>query len=412
MKIMFFIRKEIKELVQCKKVFFLCLFSVSYQLILNVIAKTPVLPLEELLYLASFITACVSAEFIYITMIGEVKNGTLDLILLSGYKAEKFVFAKIFMPCVMAIAITLLGIGINNLGAVFIEKAVFITNVDIMDYVMIILAVVVCSLSALFMMLNMKQYNNTTLTCNVVGVAAIFILFHFLEKYVAKNYFVAIAVVIIIGLYLATAYSLNHKRFEHTKSEEQNSVFTGKEDCWWKSICRREYKKLLMQKKLILKLIILLIGMVTMNLFSLEGELYRKISIFIEMYIMISVLTLDLYFELAKQEIYAKTNEILQLAGIKKEKNLFVIFEICYFIGTAIGILFFGITYLLSVFNGVNYPFHIMEVVGYFIMLLFSFFICYGFILLGLKNMKEEHIIRIAIYGFCCVISFLYFWFI
>jgi hypothetical protein len=380
---------------------------------LNVIAKTPVLPLEEALYLASFITACVSAEFVYMAMIGEVKTGTMELILLSRFKAGKFVLAKIFMPSVMAIAVTFLGIGINNLGALFIDKAVAITNVDIMDNLMIILAVAICSLSTLFMMMSMKQYNNTTLTCNVIGVATIFISFHFLEIFIAKKYFIVIAVVIMIGLYIANVYSVNHKRFNHVKSaEKQCSVFTGREDCWWKSIYKREYKKLLMQKKLVIKLIVLLIGMITMNSFSLERELYRKIFIFMEMFLMISVMTLDLYFELAKQEIYAKTDEILQLAGINKTKNLFVIFEICYFLGAVIGILLLGILYVLSLLRGMNYPFRGMEIIGYFVILLFCFFICYGFVLRGLKNVKEEHIIRISIYGFCGITSFLYFWLI
>ncbi|SFB73109.1 hypothetical protein [Butyrivibrio sp. YAB3001] len=410
---MFFIRKEIKELLQCKKVYFLLLFCVVYQFILNVIAKTPLLPIEESLYLASFITACVSAEFVYMAMIGEMKTGTMELILLSRFKAEKFVFAKIFMPSVMAIVVTFLGIRINNLGALFIDKAVAITNVGIMDNLMIIMAAVICSLSTLFMVINMKQYNTTTLTCNVIGVAAVFILFHFLEVFIAKKYFIVIAAVIMIVLYIANVYSVNHKRFNHEKAAgKQCSVFTGREDCWWKSICMREYKKLLMQKKLAIKLIVLLIGMITMNSFSLEGELYRKIFIFTEMYLMISVITLDLYFELAKQEIYAKTDEILQLAGISKKKNLFVIFEICYFLGAVIGILLFGILYVLSLLRGMNYPFRAVEIIGYFVMLLLSFFICYGFILRGLKNVKEEHIVRISIYGLCAITSFLYFWLI
>lgn len=413
MNIMFFIRKEIKELAQCKKVYFLLLFCISYQLILNVIAKTPVFPIEESLYLASFITACVSAEFVYMAMIGEVKTGTLKIILLSRYKAEKFVFAKIFIPSVVAIAVTFLGIGINNLGALFIDKAVAITSLGIMDYLMIILAVMVCSLSTLLMIINMKNYSNTTLTYNVVGVAAIFILFHFLEEYIAKEYFIVIALVIMIGLYIANVYSVNHKRFNHVKpAEKRGSVFTGREDCWWKSICRREYKKLLTQKKLGIKLILLLVGMFIINSYPLQNEVVRKLFIFMEMYLLISVLTLDLYFELAKQEIYAKTDEILQLAGIKQNKNLFIILEICYFIGAAIGILFFGILYFLSVVRGMDYTFRAIEIIGYFVMLLFSFFVCYGFILRGLKNVKEEHIIRIAIYGLCAITTFLYFWFV
>ena len=413
MNIMFFIRKEIKELAQCKKVYFLLLFCVLYQLILNVIATTPVISLEKALYLASFITACVSAEFVYMAMIGEVKTGTMELILLSRFKAEKFVFAKIFIPSVMAIVVTFLGIGVNNLGALFIDKAVAITNLDLMDNLMIILAVVICSLSTLFMMINMKQYNNTTLTFNVIGVAAVFILFRFLENFIAKQYFVVIAVVIMIGLYIANIYSVNHKRFNYVKSAEKRcSVFTGREDCWWKSIFMREYKKVLMQKKLAIKLIVLLIGMITMTSFSIERELFRKIFIFMEMYLMISVMTLDLYFELAKQEIYANTDEILQLAGINKKKNLFVIFEICYFLGTVIGILLFGILYVLSLLRGMDYPFRGMEIIGYFVMLLLGFFICYGFILRGLKNVKEEHIIRISIYGLSGITSFLYFWLI
>lgn len=74
MKIGFYIKKEGKELFQIKKVIAFLGFASLYPLILNAIATTPLIPLEDALYMALLVTACVSSELVYIVMMEEVKK--------------------------------------------------------------------------------------------------------------------------------------------------------------------------------------------------------------------------------------------------------------------------------------------------------------------------------------------------
>lgn len=405
MRIGFYIKKEGKELFQMKKVIAFLGFASLYPLILNVIATTPLIPLKDALYMALLVTACVSSELIYIVMMEEIKKQTFDMVLLSGYPAKNIVLAKMFFPIVLALGAVIAAIGVNNLGSFVIPKMVLIDGMDITDVIMLFLAAFLSGLSTLYLMLGVKSYQSKTLTINVAGVVAAFMGLHVAKKYVNGGILLVGVGLIAIMLYMLAVFRILNRQNRGRDTVRRDWIqFTGKEDTVSKSLRKRNLQRFARQKAGIAKLCIIMMGIIMVNSLPVQNEFYRKVMIVFENYMLITVFTMDFYYESAKQEIYARMDEILQVAGISRRSNFSSIRRGCLLIGMCAGMLLYGITYLENRIASGRFLYCGAEGISFFVLLFLCLHVCQQCVLYGLKSVKEERIVKIAVFILCCMV--------
>lgn len=402
-----FIKKEIAELKQCKKLILLILVALIYQLFLNIIADNPVIPIGKALYLSSFISVCLSAEIVYILMVDEFKKGTFDIILLSKCKVEKLLLVKIMISSIIAIISTGFGRVINNVGALFIEKVVPINGLSLFDYLQIVFAGIICAMSAMYFMLKLKKYDNTYLTWNIIAVSACFIVVNFVSGAMNSNILIVIWITSIIFIYKGILGSIYNKKVNRHSNKRKKQLFTENDNTWYRSISKRELTKLLEKKGTLFKLMIMVIGFVIINSIMSTDQLSQKLVVWIELFMFQMIFVMDIYFDLAKQEVYAKMDDILQLAGVSKRKNFLMIGGISTLLGMMGGIIFFAVGNMVELYTGDGILLTLKDIIIYFMMLILCSTMCYVNVTKSLKSMKEERIVRLFTYGLCLVISVL-----
>lgn len=335
------------------------------------------------------------------------------MVLLSGYPAKNIVLAKMFLPMFLASGSIIAAIGINNLGTFFVQKMIRIEGMDITDFGMLFLAAFVGGLSTLYLMLGARSYQSKTLTINVAAVVAVFMGIHFAKEYVNDAILLAGALLITVMLYtLAVSRILNRQDREWDVVKGDWIRFTGKENTISKSLRRRNLQRLVRQRTEIAKLCLIVIGIIMMNSLPVQTEFYRKVILVFENYVLVIVFTMDFYYEFAKLEVYAHMDEILQVAGISRQANFSSIRRECLLLGEGIGFFIYGITYLENKIVSGRFLYCGVEGSSFFVLLFLCLYVCQQCTIYGLKSVKEERIVKIAVFIVCCSIMAVWFWLI
>lgn len=397
MNILFFLKKELVELKQCKKIIIYLFVAVLYQTMLNLIANNPVIPLGQVLYLLSFVTACFSAEIVYAEMVEELRAGTFDIILLSRCRIGKIIVVKNLIASCIASIVCFLGIFINNIVAQFVDKMVFISGLRSIDYLLLVFAAIVCGLTTFISMLQMKEISNKIITFNMVAVLSIFVGLYYISFIIGAIQTMT-AVLIMIGLLYYSAVNRLKKRKKKENIHNRRLAFSEKDDTLLKCIAKRECIKLVDRKNVIRKIVLIVIIFILANTNISRSLLADRILPFAELFILQSVFVMDLYFEFVKDEIYAKMDDILYLAGINRRKNTGIPLIFVIILGCISGLLFAGMNNMIMQCIDRGLLFGIRHFIIYLVTLVLNAYLCQGFMMRFLKSIKEERIVRIYIY--------------
>lgn len=397
MNILFFLRKELVELKQCKKIIIYLFVAVLYQTMLNLIANNPVIPLGQVLYLLSFVTACFSAEIVYAEMVEELRAGTFDIILLSRCRIGKIIVVKNLIASCIASIVCFLGIFINNIVAQFVDKMVFISGLRSIDYLLLVFAAIVCGLTTFISMLQMKEISNKIITFNMVAVLSIFVGLYYISFIIGAIQTMT-AVLIMIGLLYYSAVNRLKKRKKRENIHNRRLAFSEKDDILLKCIAKRECIKLVDRKNVIRKSVLIVIIFILANTNISRSLLADRILPFAELFILQSVFVMDMYFEFVKDEIYAKMDDILYLVGISRRKNTGIPLIFVIILGCISGLLFVGMNNMIMQCIDRGLLFGIRHFIIYLVTLVLNGYLCQEFMMRFLKSIKEERIVRIYIY--------------
>jgi len=408
MDCLLFVKKEIAELKHCKKILLLLGVALIYPTFLNLLADKPVVPLGLALKLSAFLSVCLSAEVVYILMIDEIKKGTFDILLLSKCRIGKALLVKVSIASLLGVLAALGGFLVNNLGTVFIEKIIAIEVITWYDLVQFVMASVICAMSALYLMLRFRKYNNTCLTGNILVVAVSFIVLYIVSGYINKGLLLIAEVAVAVLLYYGMLGRLKEETVKKETKCTTKSVFSVRDNTWLKVILKREWKRILDRKGVAVKLGILFF----LFLFSNQKlgeyeELFKEWILALEIFSLQLVFIMDLYFNSVKQEIYEKMEDTLNMVGISKSKNLLLSLGIYVMLGTISGLLFFGILNMVTVIGTGFAWFGIKEILLYLMQLLLCGMACFIMLRWGLNSIREERIVKIFSCGACFLVALL-----
>ena len=127
----------------------------------------------------------------------------------------------------------------------------------------------------------------------------------------------------------------------------------------------------------------------------LPENVYKNIFIYIILYMLALVISVNIFLESVRMEIYEKMDEILTLAKIDKKKNYKLIMLFCVCLGMLICIIYsvlLWILYMIKIVKSVHWNYYIT----YIFILLFSGICSYVFAckyfnsLKGLKQIKKS----------------------
>lgn len=401
---MFFIRKEFKEIFACKKLLVYLLIAVFYQTILNMIANTPIIPLEKLLFYFTFINASLAIEIVYVTMSEEIKKGTFDIILLSKLSKYKIIILKCFVPVMLTFVVSMFGIIINNLLAQFINKMITITYVNMSNIFFVILAVIAGSLFGMFIIIKRNETNNNFLTLSIAINSICFMFLFYLSNRTNVMFGIVFACILIIIIWRKLLHSLakrNNTYFvKHSSISFSSKDITINRCIWKRDIIRLFKRKLVFGKIAILSLLLFFVCM--QNSVSFVSEIYiALILLFIN-----TVCVLDIYYDTMKEEKYSNMEEIILMSKISISKNYNVFLTgimVCALIYTVIITIGFVLLKMYSV-AGICF----MQLT---VSLPINLLICKYAICKFLKSEKDERILRIFLYLVCLSVFLLVLYF-
>lgn len=405
MNVYFFLRKELMEIKQCKKVLLYVMLSSIYPLILNIIANNPLIPLEKGLYLSTIIIACLSGEIIYLTMMEEIKTGTLDMILLSRYKIEKVVILKIIFPSLIAMLASFIGIMINNIVSLYNNNVIALHGYGVVELFFILSSSIFCSIVTIFFMSYRRKADSKVVTFVIALVVILFSILY-LGSFVLNDKYIIITIIALTVLaYIITIKSFIYSGEQFHKKRYSNLSLTERDNNFLRCILKREAIKLLTKKMVFLKYFGMAISFIIVNLRLLDSDKLTHIIFLIEIFMINLVFVIDIYFESAKYEKYAKIDDILIIAGIRKQTNYVMPLIIIFILGIICNIFFMAINNIFFRLNDFSMVFTFGHVFLCICSLICSLLICYTLIVKSLRTLKEERVIRIFIY-FATVLVF------
>ncbi len=120
--------KDFKEIIQSRKILIVCLVSVLYPSIINIVAINPLVPVELAIIPASIFTACVSTEILYFLMINEIRYRIFDIFIVSRMSRIKLLICRITLPVLIAFLFAIISVILNNMMVLVFPNSEYIMS--------------------------------------------------------------------------------------------------------------------------------------------------------------------------------------------------------------------------------------------------------------------------------------------
>lgn len=385
-----FIYKEIKEILQCKKIILYIIFSIIYPSILNLIANNPIVPLENLLKMSLIFTAEVSMEIIYVTMSEEIQKGTFDILLLSDMSRLKIVIFKNILPSLSGIAVVFLGIGVNNLLSLMIEKFILIRDIDGLDVILWISVSMIGSLTG-FLITIKRNAKHSVITGTLFIIFMFFSALSVLEKILNAYGFIAMCFLLVIAMLNYVLTVMKQQRFN--KMEVESKIhFSDEDDSVEKSLWKRDIMRCFLRKRVFVKICFFL-GSILLFLMQKKVQGIEQGLILLLLFVYEMVWVMDVVFDTIKLEKYSNMQEILQIANIGLKQNYNVFVHRMMYMSVIITLIFMIIPIvLIQDIIGIRY------IVLYSISVIINCNICKYVVIKHLEGIKHERVVRLLIY--------------
>jgi len=110
-----FSAKELLEIRTNKKLWLYCCALVVFPLVINLIARNPIVPLEYAMTILLIAAASCTGEFVFLSMVEELHYNTLGVLLVSPINKKYLLFYKASIPFAICFLCGLTGLIINDL---------------------------------------------------------------------------------------------------------------------------------------------------------------------------------------------------------------------------------------------------------------------------------------------------------
>lgn len=348
-----FIKKEIREIMNSKRLLLSLFFGCFSCVIMNVISIMPgshtlfSIDLERFLLCINYFVIYLCSDIIYVTMVEEVSSGTFDMILMSKCSKMKIVLLKCMLPVVISFVFFVINIFTNNVCALIIPQLMMLNVCDIIYWFFAVLANIGCNLVEFTRCISSKK----NVPPDNIYITFFCVTFYAILFYISKSFIILTLIIAIGATLLIASYTLLQMKKIHITGSKRHIFGTGniikiKDGNYVKAIISRELKRFFSLKKDVFKIVYYIVSMSIIYVAMPQG-LYRDVILCALIYIFSLIFSDDIFLESIKDEVYENMNEILMLAKIDRKTNYRMSMIVSLVLGLLAGCVFFGINGIL-----------------------------------------------------------------
>lgn len=348
-----FIKKEIREIMNSKRLLLSLILGCFSCLIMNIISVMPgthtlfSLDLDRVLLCVNYFVIFLCTDIIYVTMVEEVTSGTFDMIKMSQCSKSKIILLKCMFPIIISFAFFVINIVINNVCAMIVPNLLTLNVWDYTYWLLAVLSAIGCNLVEFSRCISSKK--NVPPDNNYVTFfwGALYAVLFYISKY-----FLLLTITIAICVtFFIYGYTLLQMKKIHITGSKRHIFGTGniikiKDGNYVKTIISRELKRFFSLKKDVFKIVYYIVSMSIIYVAMPQG-LYRDVILCALIYVFSLIFSDDIFLESIKDEVYENMNEILMLARIDRKTNYRMSMIVSLVLGLLAGCVFFGINGIL-----------------------------------------------------------------
>ena len=404
-----FLKKEIKEILNSRRLVVSLLFGILCCLVMNFIAtmpgSTPLFSFDIMrgILCVNYLVIAMCTDIVYITMVEEVSFGTLDIILLSKCKKSRILLLKCLLPILVSLILFVMNILLNNVCTLWFPQLIFL-SADGWYFLFAVVTSIGCNMAEFCRCCNVKSTipsNNNFLAFAVGGSYAL--LYYGIEEF--GNSMFVIAILLTSLIYVHT-YNILEKNKSKTINTNDFFVFNIVDGYYVKTIFSRELKRFLQSKKDIARILYYFVVMIVIYI-SMPEDIYKNMVICALTYVIAIIFSGNIYLESIKAEVYENMNDILALARISRRKNYKYMMISSLLSGWVIGCLCYIVLFCLhcmSVIKLLNVKFYILYCLILSISEVFAYIISLNYFhSIKASKMVKRYLYIATIPIYCCM---------
>lgn len=321
-----FIRKDIKEFRHGKKILLLAFLCALYPLIINIIATSPLLPMQFLIIAASILTACFGGELLYFLTINEIKYRIFDIFLLSKIGIPQLIFCKNALPFLCSFLLALTSLWVNNAAVIlFPEQNFTVGLIDFETIALLISTAIISTLIQFGAVLIIEKFNDYTHTVTLAISFSVMIFLYSVNLLNGAVIFFIIDAGIVLSLIFLDCKALS--LYRHTSSSRKcRSLALTFPEKNMSAICALLRKELIVSELNFLNLIRLIISAafpIIVSSFGINNLRLRQILFRITLYFVCSFGVFNILFPVIKTEQISRSADIFKVAKTNRLKIYF-----------------------------------------------------------------------------------------
>ena len=394
-----FIKKELNEILYSKRLIISLLAGTFCCVFMNIVANMPGsepifnFDIVRGLLCVNYLVIFVCSDIVYITMVEEISYGTFDILCISKIKKRKILLLKCALPIVISLILFAVSIIINNIVSSFSSKLFFL-HTDAWYWIFAVMASMGCNFAEFGKCMNTKHQlpsgnNLWTFVCGSIYA----ISYYYMVKFGPIMFAMAICLTCI--MYFFALHKINKITVlsETNYIEKKLNILDGN---YIKSIFSRELKRTLSLKSEIFRIVYYTITLIIIQV-VLPENVYKNIFIYILLYMLALVISVNIFLESVRMEIYEKMDELLTLAKIDKKSNYKLIMLFSISLGMLICIIYsvlLWILYMIKIVKSIRWNYYIT----YLFILIFSGICSYMLACKHFNNLKAFKQIKKSVY--------------
>lgn len=312
--------KELKLMFDRKKIFIYILLGLLFPTIMEFIftVSKPIIPLQQAMQIMLLFVAMLCSEFLYISLIDELKYNNLDIMLISPIQKSRTFFLKSLFPFLMTLCIIVLSPLIHDFFAnIFITSSISIFNYQ--NILFLIIAAIFSLFGEWLCLLINDNYNVQNHTIIMSITYGIVIGLFFIQDYIYSFLFYFMLLTTIGTYYAIVLYQLKLKDKNEINHLYIKSCFKNKKMTFLKAEFLRMLCELRNTKYLYMKLsaIFMIPSVYIVFCTFFQSAKLNYIVLWMLLFVNISMYTNKIIFPSYMSDVFNQTSTIRYVAGIK-----------------------------------------------------------------------------------------------
>ena len=163
-----FLRKEMIEILQNKKILVYLCMSMFLPLAINIIATNSPISLDILAPLYVVMSACVISELIKVSLVEEFRLSTFDNLLIASFKKDYLIYYKTTIQVLFSFVATVFGLLLSDAFLIFIPNFnYFVTMTTFYNIIVAFVSSSVCGWISYYLFIRTRNVSSTTHTISL-----------------------------------------------------------------------------------------------------------------------------------------------------------------------------------------------------------------------------------------------------